>query len=338
MTTGFRSSRPACGLLALVALALFVSGATGVADEPDETGFKSLFNGQDLAGWDGNPKFWSVQEGVITGQTTEENPTEGNTFLIWQLGQLDDFELGLEYRIVGGNSGIQYRSQDLGNWVVGGYQADFESGDTYSGILYEERGRGILAQRGQQTRIDAEGNVVDTVQVFDSAELQKTIKKEDWNEYWVVAQGNRLTHMINGNVTVKVTDEQESRRATSGILALQLHAGPPMTVQFRNIRLKRLPLTDRKKIVLVAGRPSHGPGDHEFNAGSTILKRCLEGVPGVLAALYKNGWPEDASAFDNADAILLYMDGGGGHPVIQGERLAQFDELMRRGVGLCCVH
>ena len=124
------------------------------ADE--EEGFKPIFNGKDLDGWDGNPGFWSVQDGALTGQTTKEKPTRGNTFIIWRQGELDDFELRLDYKIVGGNSGIQYRSFEnpkWGKWVVGGYQADFEAGTTYSGILYGERFRGILAQRGQSTEI-----------------------------------------------------------------------------------------------------------------------------------------------------------------------------------------
>src|SRR5687767_14612132 len=83
----------------------------------DTAGFKSLFNGNDLSGWDGNPKFWSVKDGLVTGQTTADNPTQGNTFLIWRDGTVEDFELRLSYRIVGGNSGIQYRSKDLGSWV-----------------------------------------------------------------------------------------------------------------------------------------------------------------------------------------------------------------------------
>src|SRR5919201_593824 len=116
-----------------------------------EAGFRSLFNGKDLAGWDGNPKFWSVKDGAITGQTTAENPLKENTFLIWRNGTVDDFELRLSYRLVGGNSGVQYRSKDLGNWVVAGYQADMEAGKKFTGILYEERGRGILAERGQKT-------------------------------------------------------------------------------------------------------------------------------------------------------------------------------------------
>src|SRR5262249_33047207 len=155
----------------------------------------------------GNPKFWSVKDGAIVGQTTKENPTKGNTFLIWRQAPLDDFVLKLEYKIVGGNSGIQYRSKDLGNFVVGGYQGDFEAGDTFSGILYEERGRGILANRGQKVTIDKEGKKQEA-QVADSKELQANIKKEDWNEYEIIAQGNHLIHKINGKVTAEFIDDQ----------------------------------------------------------------------------------------------------------------------------------
>ncbi|MEX2559843.1 MAG: DUF1080 domain-containing protein, partial [Pirellulales bacterium] len=324
--------------LVLIASALLVTALTHAALAADEAGFKPLFDGAGLEGWDGNPKFWSVEEGAITGRTTAENPTQGNTFLIWRAGELDDFELRLKYRLVGGNSGIQYRSTDHGNWVVGGYQADFESGDTYSGILYEERGRGILAQRGQKTEIGEDHKPQVTGAVGDSAQLQAAIKKEDWNDYTIIARGNHFVHKINGNVTCEVTDNDPAERKMSGVLALQLHAGPAMTVQFKEIRLKRLKLEGRKKIVMVAGRPSHGPGDHEFNAGVRLLDRCLKGVEEVQTATYHNGWPKDPTAFDNADSILLYMDGGGGHPLIEPDHLRRMGELMHRGVGLACVH
>jgi hypothetical protein len=189
-----------------------------------------LFNGKDLKGWEGNPALWSVQDGTITGKTTKENPTKGNTFLIYTNGEVSDFELTLSYKIVGGNSGIQYRSKviDPKNWVVGGYQADFEAGKTFSGILYEERGRGILANRGQKTVIkDADGkHKVEVVgSLGKSDEIQAKIKNEEWNDYRVVAKGNHFQHFINGVQTVDVVDEQPSA-AKSGILALQLHAGP----------------------------------------------------------------------------------------------------------------
>jgi type 1 glutamine amidotransferase len=172
----------------------------------------------------------------------------------------------------------------------------------------------------------------------ESNQLQAAIKKERWNEYVITARGNHLVHRINDQVMVEVTDGDDAHAVRSGILALQLHAGPPMTVQFKDIRLRRQPLEDCRKIVLVAGRPSHAPGDHEFNAGVKILARCLNETPGVLSVTYHNGWPRDTSAFDNADSVLLYMDGGGGHPLIEPDHLARMRELMEQGVGLCCCH
>ncbi|HTI50834.1 MAG TPA: family 16 glycoside hydrolase [Planctomycetaceae bacterium] len=332
-----RLASRALPFVALVAIITLASAPLRADDASD--GFKSLFNGTDLAGWDGNPMFWSVRDGAITGQTTAENPTKGNTFLIWKDGTVDDFELRLSYKIIGGNSGIQYRSKDLGNWVVGGYQGDFEAGDTYSGILYEEKGRGILAQRGQKTEVGPDGKVQVVATLGDTKDIQAGIKKEDWNEYTILAQGNQLTHIINGRVTAQVTDMQPEKRAKSGILALQLHAGPPMTVQFKNVRIRRLKMTaGTKKIVLVAGSASHGVGAHEFSAGVRLLKKCLDNVPGVVAAQYFQGWPTDPSAFDNADAILFYMDGGAKHPLIQGDHLIQINKLVRQGVGIACVH
>ena len=325
-------------LLPFVLLAIALAAPWSAAAD-DETGFKPIFNGENLDGWDGDAKFWSVKDGVITGTTTE-NRTEHNTFLIWRQGEVDDFELRLSYRIVGHNSGIQYRSSDRGNHVVGGYQADMEAGDNYSGILYEELGREILAQRGQKTTIGNDHKPQVNGSLGDAAELQKGIKKEDWNDYTIIAQGNHLQHFINGKQMIDVIDNDAEKRKMTGILALQLHAGPPMTVQFKNIRLKRLKLDgNRKKIVLVAGRPSHGKGEHEFNAGVTVLRHCLDQWPQhVVPGEYHNGWPTDPTAFDNADAVLLYMDGGGGHPLIQPDNLRRMGELMHQGVGLACAH
>ena len=303
-----------------------------------ETGFRSLLEGNDLGGWDGDKRFWSIKDGVISGRTTADRTLKANTFLIWREGMLDDFELRFYYRILGGNSGVQYRSKDLGNWSVGGYQADFEAGQTYSGILYEEKGRGILAERGQKTVVDETGEVKVLGSVGNSDELQAAILHEDWNDYVILARGNHLIHEINGNVMVDVVDTQIEKRSRSGILALQLHAGPPMQVQFRNLRLKRLRLETEKKIVLVAGQPSHAPRTHETNAGVQLLHRSLQDQPRVLSTFYLNGWPSDPSAFDNADAIVFYMDGGSQHPIIQGDRLDIVAGLMKKGVGLVCLH
>jgi uncharacterized protein (TIGR03067 family) len=231
-------------------LAIAFAFACRLTAAETEDGFKSLFNGKDLTGWDGNPKLWSVQDGTITGKTGTDADTKikHNTFLVWKGGDVGDFELRLSYRIEKGNSGIQYRSkvQSQGEFgpIVGGYQADFEAGKTYSGILYEERGRGILAQRGQTTVIkedDAGKTKIEvTGSLGKSEDIQAKIKDEDWNDYVVIAKGNHFQHFINGQPTVDVTDEQPSKAAKSGVLALQIHAGPPMVVQFKNIRIKKL--------------------------------------------------------------------------------------------------
>jgi len=237
-------------LLGLTAATVLASAALSA----DETGFQPLYDGKDLTGWEGRPEHWSVEDGAITGKTTKEHPAKGNNFLIWRPngtnGIVGNFELRLSYKIVPngdkgfGNSGIQYRSKDFGNFVVGGYQADFEAGKTYSGILYEERMDGILAQRGQKTvvkTVDGKTKVEVVGSVGNSKEIQSKIKDKDWNDYVVIASGNHLQHFINGVQTVDVTDEREGGKgAKSGILALQLHAGDPMTVQFKNIRIKNL--------------------------------------------------------------------------------------------------
>lgn len=210
----------------------------GVATADD--GFVKIFDGKTLDGWKGNDKFWSVKDGAITGQTTAENPTQGNTFLIWQGGEVGDFELRLKFRIESGNSGIQYRSVDKGNHVVNGYQADIDSGLTYMGILYEEGGRGILALRGKKVEITDSGEKKELGATVPEKEILDSIKKGDWNEYVVIAKGNQIIQKINGRTTVELTDNQTDKAKASGILALQLHAGPPMFVQFKDIELKKL--------------------------------------------------------------------------------------------------
>ncbi|HEX5223000.1 MAG TPA: family 16 glycoside hydrolase [Verrucomicrobiae bacterium] len=229
----------------IAALGLSVSFFANAAET--EEGFKSLFNGKDLSGWAGSAEIWSVKDGAITGVTKPEPKLTHNTFLVYTNGDVADFELRLSYRIVNGNSGIQYRSKVLrqGQFgpIVGGYQADFEAGKRYSGILYEEQGRGILAQRGEKTVVRAEGDKpkIEVVgSVGDSDAIQAAIKNEDWNDYVVIAKGNHLQHFINGKLTVDVTDEDAAKTAKSGVLALQVHVGPPMTVQFKDIRIKTL--------------------------------------------------------------------------------------------------
>jgi hypothetical protein len=221
---------------------------------------QAIFNGKDLTGWEGNPELWSVEDGAITGKTPPDpaDPKKGiikhNTFLVWKAGKVADFELTFQYRIVAGNSGVQYRSRELAPGafgpIVSGYQADFEAGKTYSGILYEERGRGILAKRGEKTVIkpgaaaDDKGKTKPVVEVTgsvgESDAIQAAIKNEEWNDYKIVAKGNRVQHFINGMQTIDVTDEDTANAPKDGILALQIHQGPPMVVQFKGLKLKNL--------------------------------------------------------------------------------------------------
>ena len=231
------------GLAALV----FVGQAVAA-----EKGFETIFDGKTLKGWNGDPKFWSVKDGAITGKTTKENPTKGNTFIIWE-GKTGNFDLRLDYKIIGGNSGIQYRSfkaDGPDEWRIGGYQADFEAGDTFSGICYGERFRGILSLRGKKTTLTVgdDGKLKKEVEEFaKDADIAKAIKKEDWNSYRIVARNFSLTHYINGVKTTQVIDRDRKTRRAEGLLALQLHAGPPMNVQFKNIRIKELQKRNRNE-------------------------------------------------------------------------------------------
>lgn len=210
-----------------------------------------LFNGKDLTGWKGVEGFWSVKDGAITGTTTPENPAKKNTFLVWQDGKPGDFVLTFKYRLLDAdgkgdgyaNSGVQYRSKVLEEEyaVVGGYQADMELGKNYSGILYEEKGRGILAKRGQKVVITDGANPkkpkIEVVgETTPSADVQAGIKQGEWNEYKIVAKGNVLEHWINGKLSVHVTDNTEVG-AKEGVIALQLHQGKPMTAQFKDLVL-----------------------------------------------------------------------------------------------------
>jgi hypothetical protein len=231
-------------LFTLMAMLLTFATATRAEDKKidapkNDQGAYVLFNGKDLTGWDGNPKFWSVQDGAITGKTTKEEPTKGNTFLIWKGGTLRDFELRVMWRLENGNSGVQYRSKDRGNWVVNGYQADIAD-NQFLGILYEEGGRGILANVGDKVTIPAGGKPQKTGSVGEKDAITKGVNHKEWNEYVITCKGNQLTQKLNGKTTIELTDEDPQKRAMEGILALQLHAGPPMVVQFKDITLKVL--------------------------------------------------------------------------------------------------
>jgi hypothetical protein len=328
-----------------------VVGLTALAKaEPpaaDSEGFRSLFDGKTLAGWDGDPNIWRVDDGCITGQTTKEHPAPYNTFLIWRGGKPGDFQLKIEFRMPNpgfANSGVQIRSWEGDNpkekWRVFGYQPDMDSDDNYTGTCYGEGFRGGLAGRGEKVTFDKDGKK--KVERFaDSGALAKFIKRRDWNEYDITAQGNRIVEKVNGHLMCEVIDNDKVARK-DGIIALQIHAGPPMKVQFRNVRFKELKHDNpmkadaKKKIVFIAGAPSHGYAQHEHHAGCLLLAKCIqESVPEAETVVYK-GWPKDAQALDDAASVVIFSDGGDGHPVMS--HLAQFDKLARKGVGLACIH
>ena len=199
------------------------------------------FNGENLSGWKGREDLWSAEDGQIVGRTTDEDPIDGNTFLIWEGGTPSDFELTTQFKIEGGNSGIQYRSKvvDEEKFVVAGYQADIDSTNRYSGILYEEKGRGILAQRGQKVTITEAGKK-NAESFADAAALAKGIHPGKWNDYRIVADGNHLRHYINGTLTAEVIDNQSEKAAEDGVIALQLHRGPAMTIRFKKMKIRKL--------------------------------------------------------------------------------------------------
>ncbi len=217
--------------------------------------FTSLFDGTSLKGWDGDQRFWRAEDGQIVGETTEENPAPHNTFLIYRKKEFSDFELRFSYQVEGYNSGVQYRSQDMGDFVVRGLQADFEARwhpageqkiDRFSGMFFEEKGRMFLGQRGDVVIVRAdpqnpEKHVVEKIgSVGDPRELEQAIHRDDWNEYIVLARGHQFTHIINGRVMAIGIDLHESGFRDSGILAFQLHSGPPMRIRLKDIRIRTL--------------------------------------------------------------------------------------------------
>ncbi len=327
--------------LRVVWIVLFGLFAFVVSDVfAEEAGFKPIFDGNTLDGWKSpNMSYWSVTDGAITARSTEQNPVKKNQFLAWQLGELDDFELKLKYRMTGtqaANSGIQIRSRVEADGHAVGYQADIDMAGTYVGALYDEQARGMLALRGQKTIIGSDGKMTNS-SLGDSDALMNNIKKDDWNDYHIIARGSRIVLKLNGKVTAEVIDGDRKNRDLSGVLALQLHAGPPMQVQFKDILLKRTKMRRKKKIVLIAGPPSHSYGTHEHNAGCLLLAKALnDNMPNVYAAVYRSGWPKDPTALDNADAIAMYCDGGEGHIVMP--HLEQVDKLAKNGVGIAFIH
>jgi len=197
----------------------------------------SLFDGKTLRGWDGDPAYWRVENGAIVGETKPGAMPKQNTFLIWRNGMSGDFDLHAEYRLTGGNSGIQYRSEELPDirWAMKGYQADIDAEQKYTGQIYEERGRGFLAMRGQAVLIETGSKPMVAGTLGSDAELKAAIHPRGWNDYEIIAQGSVIIQILNGRVMSSLVDEDTANRKTNGCIGIQLHAGEPMKIEVRNI-------------------------------------------------------------------------------------------------------
>jgi trehalose utilization protein len=205
-----------------------------------DDGFTSLFNGKDLIGWDGDPKLWKVENGIVIGTNPTPEAMANNSFLIWRGGSVKDFELRATVRVIGdNNSGIQYRSRELKDvapWVITGYQCDIHPAIEHTGMTYEERGRGIFGLNGKNVLLDPDGALW---QLSEHTPVKVDVSQ--WNEYVIIAQGNRLQHFINGQPTSELIDHHADKRTLEGLLAIQLHKGNPNRVEIQELKLKVLP-------------------------------------------------------------------------------------------------
>ncbi|MDQ3292044.1 MAG: DUF1080 domain-containing protein [Bacteroidota bacterium] len=227
----------------------------------DKEGFTSIFDGKTLQGWNGDPKYWRVEDGALVGEITPTTLLKTNSFIIWQGGKPGDFELKGSFKITAdGNTGINYRSEQLTDipFALKGYQADIDGKIRYTGQNYEERGRTTLAYRGEIVTVNTQPNAENpesfranvknnawqarevTGSLGKSDSLQTLIKSEDWNDFHIVVKGNRLQHYVNGVLMSDVTDNDTVNRKMNGLLGVQVHVGPPMKVQYRNLRIKQL--------------------------------------------------------------------------------------------------
>lgn len=249
-------------IIALVWLAVtFPAAGQQVQPTPapdDETGFELIFDGKTLDGWEGDPTYWRVENGSLVGEVTPETLLKRNSFIIWRGGTPTDFELKVEYRVSEkGNSGINYRSEEVEDtpFALRGYQLDIDGANKYTGQNYEERGRTFLALRGDFSRADADGVSRIIGSVGDKDALAGFVRNGNWNQVHLIARGNTFIHMVNGQMMSVVVDDDRERRKSGGLIGVQVHVGPPMKIEYRNFRLKKLALSHgpRPRIILPPG-------------------------------------------------------------------------------------
>ena len=206
----------------------------------DEPGFVFIFNGSDLSGWDGKPGAWEVRDGEIwcTGASKERN------WLIWRGGEPADFLLRLEFRWDKGNSGVQVRSDDLGERQVCGYQVEIAKSDVmglwHHSLLEQDhpkkKARHLMSTAGEKAVIETGGTRTNT-KLEDAAEVQAKYKEHEWNTMEIIAKGVRLVQNINGVHFATLIDQDAEMSRAKGLIAFQDH-GKGCTVAFRNVRLK----------------------------------------------------------------------------------------------------
>ena len=208
-------------------------------DRSTDAGFTSIFNGKGLSGWNAKPGWWTVEDGALTSESTPERPCKECNYLIWRGDLPADFELLADFKLSrSANSGIQLRSEELPNWDTSGYQADMTGDGKLIGFVYHHK-RGLIAGRGEKAVFAADGSK--TVEPLGAPEeLLKHFKEGDWNTYRVICRGPEITLSVNGVLMCQITDHHATQAATHGLIALQMHPGPPMKVQFKNIRIKHL--------------------------------------------------------------------------------------------------
>jgi len=220
------------GLLAVA----FLSAANLTAAPVEEEGFVPIFNGKDLSGWDGKEGGWWVEDGAITSESTAEKPCLKHHYLFWETAKPADFILRFRYKLVGGNSGVQIRSKKLDGYDAWGYQADMESPGQWTGCLFQHD-REAVVKRGFTAVIAEDGSRQDTP-IGDPAELQNVVKEGEWNDYEVSAIGSKITLRINGELMCEVDDRDAKMACKDGYIAVQMHPGPPMKIQFKDLRIR----------------------------------------------------------------------------------------------------
>lgn len=225
----------------LIPFALVLCGVTASAAEPssaetfDEARFTPIFNGRDLEGWSGSEGFWRVEGGTLIGESTAEHPVERTRYLFWEGGEPSDFVLRAKLRLLGGNSGIQFRSERLPSDDADGYQADYDADGHYIGCLYQPA-RHIFVTRGVRATIGEDAERTEE-RFADPDALVKDFDPREWHEYEIEARDSRLVLRIDGEKVCEADDRHPQHSLRSGVIALQLHQGPPMRVEYRDIRL-----------------------------------------------------------------------------------------------------